>query len=52
MDNLSTTSIDISNQIGALELGDHMERYDDGMLETVGATSAGTVACTLPPVCR
>jgi hypothetical protein len=33
MDNLSTANTDISSQIGALELGDHLESRDDGVLE-------------------
>jgi hypothetical protein len=33
MDNLSTTSIDISNQIGALELSGQLESYADSVLE-------------------
>jgi hypothetical protein len=48
MDNLST-STDISSQIGALELSDHLESHDDGVLETAAGTSFGppphTIAC-------
>jgi hypothetical protein len=29
-------STDISNQIGALELGDHLESHGDGVLESAG----------------
>jgi hypothetical protein len=42
MDNLSTTSIDISNQIGALELGDNLESHGDGVLEAAGASIGHT----------
>jgi hypothetical protein len=55
MDNLSTASTDISSQIGALELGDHLESYGDGVLEA--STTAGPVTynCGWPtrtPACR
>jgi hypothetical protein len=33
MDNLSTANTDITSQIGALELGDHLGGYGDGVLE-------------------
>jgi hypothetical protein len=36
MDNLSTASTDITSMIGALELGDHLESYGDGVLEAAG----------------
>ena len=39
--NLSApSSTDISSQIGALELGDHLESYADGALESAGASMA------------
>jgi hypothetical protein len=39
--NLSApSSTDISSQIGALELGDHLESYADGALEAAGASMA------------
>jgi hypothetical protein len=37
MDNLSTVSIDISSQIGALELGGYVEGCGDDALESAGA---------------
>ena len=50
MNNLSTAnSTDISSQIGALELADHLESHGDGVLETAAGTSFGpppyTTAC-------
>jgi len=42
MNNLSApSSTDISSQIGALELGDHMENHGDGALEAAGVTANG-----------
>jgi hypothetical protein len=43
MNNLSApSSTDISSQIGALELGDHLTSPgDDGALETAGVTANG-----------
>jgi hypothetical protein len=41
MNNLSTAGTDISSQIGAFELGDHLESYGDGVLERAGDTSVG-----------
>jgi hypothetical protein len=42
MNNLSApSSTDISSQIGALELSDHLESHGDGVLETAAA-SPGT----------
>ena len=41
MNNLSApSSTDISSLIGALELGDHLESYADGVLEAAGACMA------------
>jgi hypothetical protein len=34
-------STDISSQIGALELGDHLESYGDGILEMAASTECG-----------
>jgi hypothetical protein len=52
MDNLSTAgSADINSQIGALELGEHLERPSDGVLETAGArpgTPTQYNLCTSP----
>jgi hypothetical protein len=45
----------ISNQIGALELDDHLESYGDGILEAAGATLIGptqTYDGLGRPVCR
>ena len=39
MDNLSTASNDISSQIGALELDEHLESRDDSVLETAAGTA-------------
>jgi hypothetical protein len=47
MDNLSTASNEISNQIGALELGDNLESRSDGALEAVATMGPSTtVNCT------
>ena len=41
MNNLSTVNAtDITSQIGALELGDHLECYGDSALEAAGANVA------------
>jgi len=61
-------STDISNQIGALELRDHLAGFDDGapgmtcddaVLEAAGAkleiapsSQQGSCIPTLPPLCR
>jgi hypothetical protein len=54
MDNLSTASNDISNQIGALELGGYLESHSDGVLETAGMNAFGPTVDTgtCPPYCR
>ena len=56
MDNLSTAnSTDISNMIGALELGDRLASHNDGVLEAAGATLIGptvTYDQLTRPVCR
>jgi hypothetical protein len=42
MDNLSTAGIsDMGSLIGALELGDHLASYGDGVLEKAGAANLG-----------
>ena len=40
MDNISTTLTDMTSQIGALELGGHLESHNDGALEYAGAKAA------------
>jgi hypothetical protein len=55
MNNLSTAnSTDITSQIGALELGDHLESYGDGVLETAGEVNSGTTytTCGATRMCR
>ena len=51
MDNLSTASSDISNMIGALELGDHAAGLGDNVLEASAFCFAGPMTrdftCTL-----
>jgi hypothetical protein len=45
----------ISSQIGALELDDHLESHGDGILEAAGATLIGptiTYDQQTRPVCR
>jgi hypothetical protein len=47
MNNLST---DIGSQIGALELGDHLDGHDDDVLETAAYANVGTTSlsnCTM-----
>jgi hypothetical protein len=48
MDNLSTTTItDMTSQIGALELGEHLESHGDDVLEAAGVTALGTAPTQL-----
>jgi hypothetical protein len=51
MDNLSTA---ISSQIGALEMGEHLESDGDGVLEKAGSASFGPTheQCTIALFCR
>jgi hypothetical protein len=50
MSKLATVSnTDISNQIGALELDDHVESHSDGVLEaSVQSPQPFTTACSIP----
>jgi hypothetical protein len=48
MDNLSTVSTDISSQIGALELGDHLASHNDGALEAAGEFGGPSPVRTTP----
>jgi len=53
MNNLSASSSTvISNQIGALEVGDYLESYDDGVLEVAGKSVAGPTRGYTCRVCR
>jgi hypothetical protein len=55
MDNLSTTITDITSQIGALELDDHLESHGDGALEASTTAGPATYDCGWPtrtPACR
>jgi hypothetical protein len=55
MNDLSTIDYtDITSQIGALELGDRLESYGDGVLEMAGPNATGPTMqanCTLPRGC-
>jgi hypothetical protein len=58
MNNLSTvSSTDISSQIGALELDDHLESYGDGARESAAIMALGPrtylsyVPCQKDPSC-
>jgi hypothetical protein len=55
MNHLST---DISSQVGALELSDHLESHSDGVLESAANTALGAprtylslVPCRVDPSC-
>jgi hypothetical protein len=55
MDNLSTAnSTDLSSQIGALELGDYLEGYGDGVLEAawhLAPTTSPQTGCRTHVLC-
>jgi hypothetical protein len=58
MDNLSTvSSTDITSQIGALELDEHLESHGDGALEAAAIVALGPrtylsyVPCQKDPAC-